>query len=70
MRKKIVYIMDPLAPKLKYTGTDRCSPYLTTLHDIAYHFNHAMKLANATWNIDISKWHPEVPTWTPKNYSW
>ncbi|OQU77781.1 hypothetical protein SORBI_3009G101600 [Sorghum bicolor] len=70
MRKKIVYIMDPLAPKLKYTGTDRCSPYLTTLHDIAYHFNHAMKLANATWNIDISEWHPEVPTWTPKNYSW
>ena len=65
-----MYIMDPLSPNLKYTGNDRCKPYLTTLHNIAYHFNHAMKLVNPAWNANISDWHPEFPTWLPRNYSW
>jgi hypothetical protein len=69
MRKKNVYIMDPLSPHLK-SGNDGCSPYLTILSDIADHFNLAMKLANPTWNDNIFDWRPEFPKWLPKTYNW
>jgi hypothetical protein len=70
MRKKKVYIMDPLAPNLKMTGNDRCSPYLTTLSNIAVHFNLAMKLANPAWNDNIFEWHREFPTWLLRSNNW
>jgi hypothetical protein len=67
MGKKNVYIVDPLAPNLKITGNDQCSPYLTTLSNIANHFNLAMKLANPAWNNNIFEWHRKFPTWLPRS---
>jgi hypothetical protein len=69
MRKKNVYIMDPLSLNIA-KGKDRCKPYLTTLQNIANHFNIAMKLANPAWNDNIYDWHREFPTWLPRTTIW
>jgi hypothetical protein len=59
--------MDPLAPNLKYTGTDRTMPYISTLCNIANHFDFAMKFANPFWNDDISCWYGDFPKWLSRS---
>jgi hypothetical protein len=65
-----VYIMDPLAPNLKYTRTDRTMPHISTLCNIANHFNLAMKFANPVWNDDICGWYRDFPKWLPRSNNW
>nr|AER41560.1 Peptidase_C48 [Oryza australiensis] len=52
-RNRTVYIMDPVAPTLRYTGKDRTMPYIIVLRDIAKHFILAMKLIPRTLRMEF-----------------